>query len=96
MSRTDGINLAETAEKIRWFRKRTGMSMATVADLLDVNRTTVQQWENGNSLPSLRNAIFLADMFNVYIEDLVIVDEDHQWYGETVVVNFKKINGGEE
>lgn len=92
MSRTDGINVTETGEKIRWFRKRAGMTMVEVATALGVNYTTVQKWEYGGLLPNLRNAVFLADLFNVYIEDLVVMDDDHLWQGETVEVNFNEID----
>lgn len=66
------IDMKETGNTIRWFREKKGLKQYEVAEELDVAPSVYGRWERGLSLPSLDNAIRLANLLEVYIEDFVI------------------------
>lgn len=67
------LDKKDTGSKIRYYREREGWSREYVADAIQSNRKAVTAWEKGEYMPSLSNAVLLADLFDVYIEDLVVV-----------------------
>ena len=61
--------------KIRELRGERGWSQATLADLLDVSRQTVNAIETGRYDPSLPLAFAIARMFETSIEAIFTADE---------------------
>ena len=66
------IDYKETGRTIQWFRERKGLTRTYVADVIGTHHQVVSSWELGQYLPSLGNAIRLADLFGVSVEDFVI------------------------
>lgn len=56
------------SEKIRFLRKKAGMSQNELADFLGVSNRAVSKWENGISHPSMQNYKNLAGIFKVPME----------------------------
>lgn len=60
--------LSETLCKLR---KKHGLSQQEVADILEVTRQTVSNWECAQGAPTLDKAKLLAQLYHVSLDDLV-------------------------
>lgn len=58
-------------DRLRWARKRKGMSQAKLGELLAVSDATVNRYERGVSEPSLDMVRKLADILDVSVEFLL-------------------------
>ena len=61
--------------KLRELRAERGWSQATLADLLDVSRQTVNAIETGRYDPSLPLAFAIAKVFATSIEAIFVADK---------------------
>ena len=71
--------------KIKIYRKRTGVSQENLSEKLGVSRQTINAIENDKYDPSLSLAFKLAKLFDV------TVDELFSWNKYEKIYNFKKI-----
>lgn len=62
------------SENIKWLRRQKGLTQDDVAKSLEVGRTTVTNYEKGNSKPSFDDLVKLSELFNVNLNDLVKSD----------------------
>jgi transcriptional regulator with XRE-family HTH domain len=62
-------------QKIRFFRLFRGLKQCEVAELLEIDIKTYQNYENGNTDISYSRLCQLARIFNVPIYDLVGIGE---------------------
>ena len=71
------INMLETGKRITDLRMDAGM---TVKDLQDIFGFTtpnaIYKWQHGTALPTLDNLVILAAVFDVAIDDIVVLDTD--------------------
>lgn len=69
------IDMVETGKRITDLRIDAGM---TVKDLQDIfgfaTPNAIYKWQHGTALPTLDNLVILAAIFNVAIDDIVVVD----------------------
>lgn len=68
------------ARKIKYQRKyRANMSQGRLANILNVSRSTVNNWECGSAMPTLQHLILMSYLFNVSInyfpDDSIELDE---------------------
>lgn len=63
-----------TASTIRTHRVKAGISQATLAESIGVDRSAVAQWENGITRPRIRNLRRLASFFKIPLS--VFLDEE--------------------
>ncbi|MEZ5473367.1 MAG: helix-turn-helix transcriptional regulator [Marinicella sp.] len=61
--------------KIKVLRAERNWSQETLAKHLDVSRQTINAIERGKYDPSLPLAFKIAELFDLYIEDIFIYDE---------------------
>lgn len=47
------------------------MTQQQLADKLNIDRSTISKWENGEFLPSTPNLIKLAQIYNCTVDDLL-------------------------
>ena len=52
-------------------RKRAGFSQEYIAEKIGVSRQAVAKWETGETVPDLENAMALARLFNISLDNLV-------------------------
>lgn len=62
------------SKNVKSLRERQKLSQNKLAELSNVNQTTIARWENGEISPSLDNMIDLAKALKVNIADLVGAD----------------------
>lgn len=63
-------------ERIKAFRKASGLSQEKVAELVGVSRQAVTKWESGKSAPSTENLFRLAEIFGTTV-DMLLDKEEH-------------------
>ncbi len=64
-------------EKIKELREEKNLSQYKISSLLEIQRYTYANWEQGRSEPSSEQLIKLADFFNVSIDYLVGREDDY-------------------
>ena len=52
-------------------RKKHGYTQQHLAGLLGVSQSTVAQWENGQSTPTMKHLLKLTSIFNIDLAELV-------------------------
>ena len=57
-------------EQINNLRKKHGLSQDDFANLFNVSRQTVSNWENGKSYPDLEMIIKISDYFKISVDEL--------------------------
>ena len=62
------------AKNIKYFRKKNRLTQDELADLINVNRTTISKWELDKSQPSLDLIKVMAKLFNISVS--VLTGED--------------------
>ena len=68
--RTQKINNSEVGELIKFLRKSNGYSQEMFAEKMNVSSKTVRNWEKGIVLPNMEDALTIADIFNISLEEL--------------------------
>ena len=58
-------------ENIRRFREEKGVTQQQLADRMDVDRSTIAQWESGVSMPRMGKAMELVRYFCITFDDLM-------------------------
>lgn len=58
-------------EQISTLRKRDGLSQDEFANVLNVSRQTVSNWENAKSYPDLEMIIKISDYFKISVDELL-------------------------
>ena len=59
------------SENIQKFRKKKGFSQEKLAEKCQVSRQAIAKWENGESVPTIDKLIFLADLYELSLDELV-------------------------
>lgn len=59
------------AENLQMYRKKNGLSQEELAEKCDVSRQAIAKWENGESVPSIERLVFLADLYDISLDELV-------------------------
>lgn len=59
------------AENLRIMRQKYGYTLESLAEIIAVSRQTVAKWEAGDSHPDILNAIKLANLYKVSLDELV-------------------------
>lgn len=59
------------AENLQLLRKENGWSQEELAEKCQVSRQAIAKWENGESVPAIEKMIFLAELYEVSLDELV-------------------------
>ena len=58
-------------------RKKAGLSVKDLQNIFGfASPNAIYKWQNGAAMPALDNLIVLAAIFNVPVDDIIIVDTD--------------------
>ena len=69
------INMAATGDNINAMRIRAGMTVRDIQIAMGFNTpNAVYRWIHGTAMPTLDNLVILAMLFDVKIDDIIIVD----------------------
>lgn len=71
------INMSATGMNITRLRKSAGLSVRDLADILGfATPQAVYKWQNGVAMPTLDNLVVLAAIFNVTMDQIIVVNTD--------------------
>lgn len=71
------INMSATGMNITRLRKSAGLSVRDLADILGfATPQAVYKWQNGVAMPTLDNLVVLVAIFNVTMDQIIVVDTD--------------------
>lgn len=71
------LNAYETGKNIKRLCIDKGITPNTIRDKLGFTTTTpIYKWFRGQNMPSLDNIVELANLLNVSIDDLLIIDSE--------------------
>lgn len=69
------INMVKTGENIKDLRIKKGMSVKDLQDVFGfVTPQAIYKWQHGTALPSIDNLVVLAMVFQVNVEDVLVID----------------------
>lgn len=58
-------------KNLKFFRKQLGLTQEQLAIQLHGHKSLVSNYENGHSVPDIFTLIFLADLFDISLDELV-------------------------
>jgi transcriptional regulator with XRE-family HTH domain len=62
-------------KKIKEIREKAGLSQEEFAEKLAISRQAVSKWEREIALPDIENIMYISDLFNVSLDEIVKGDE---------------------
>ena len=93
MNQIPTINMVKTGHNIAYLRQKKGM---TVKDLQAVfgfaTPQAIYKWQNGTTLPTIDNLIVLAAIFQVHIEEILVVDASDETEANEMAQKIKDIS----
>ena len=67
------MNLGKTLQELR---KEKNISQEEIANILNVSRQTISNWENSKSYPDIIMLIKLCDIYKISLDDLLKEDQE--------------------
>lgn len=69
------INMIKTGENIIKIRKDKGMSVKDLQDIFGfATPNAIYKWQNGTAMPTIDNLVILSKVFNLSIDEIIVVD----------------------
>lgn len=59
------------AENLQMQRKKHNLSQEELAEKCNISRQAVAKWESGETIPSIDRLVFLADLYDITLDELV-------------------------
>lgn len=69
------INMTETGQNIKELREKAGISVKELQNIFGFTTPqAIYKWQHGTAMPTLDNLVVLAAVFEVSIEDILVLD----------------------
>lgn len=69
------INVEKTGQNIKNLMKKEKLSVRKLATLMDFQSPyAIYKWFRGDGLPSIDSLVMLSAIFNLQIEDILVID----------------------
>lgn len=76
MEQIPTINMVKTGKNIVKLRKKNGMTVKELQDIFGFTTPqAIYKWQQGLALPSIDNLVVLANVFQVHIDEILVLDE---------------------
>lgn len=70
------INMEATGKNIIRLRQKKGMSVKELQDIFGfATPQAIYKWQRGTVLPTVDNLLILAELFQVHIDDILIMEK---------------------
>ena len=71
------INMIATGRNIRRLREKAGFSVKDIQDVFGFTTPqAIYKWQHGTAMPTIDNLVVLAAIFNVTVDEILVVDVD--------------------
>lgn len=71
------IDMARTGQNILRLRKQAGLSVKNLQDVFGFSTPqAIYKWQHGTALPTVDNLVVLAAVFQVRVDDILVVVAD--------------------
>ena len=68
------IDMTATGKNIKAMRKAAGMSVKDLQDIFGfTNPQAIYKWQQGQALPTIDNMVILASIYDVKIDDIIVL-----------------------
>ncbi|MBQ3665339.1 MAG: helix-turn-helix transcriptional regulator [Lachnospiraceae bacterium] len=76
------IDMEKTGENILRLRKNVGMSVRDLQDVFGfATPQAIYKWQHGTALPTIDNLVVLAAVFEVHVDDILVVENEQKLAG---------------
>ena len=74
------------ADNLRIQRKKLGLSQEELAEKCQISRQAIAKWESGESVPTIEKLIFLADLYDMTLDELVgrVIMDDYDRFAKYI------------
>lgn len=73
------IDMVKTGQNITRLRTMNGLSVRDLQDIFGfATPQAIYKWQHGTALPTIDNLVVLAAVFQVTLDDILVVDVDAQ------------------
>ena len=70
------IDMIRTGQNIKRMRKNAGFSVRDLQDVFGFSTPqAIYKWQHGTALPTIDNLIVLAKVFNVKVDDILVIND---------------------
>jgi transcriptional regulator with XRE-family HTH domain len=69
-----GVSNMNLPVRLKELRKKNNMTQEEVAEKIHISRQTLSNWETGKSYPDLQSLLYLCELYNTTLYDLVNQD----------------------
>lgn len=67
------INMEKTGARIEELRRKSGYSVKDLQKAMDpISYQAIYKWQNGQSIPSVDNLVFLSELFRVPMDQIIV------------------------
>lgn len=71
------IDMVKTGENIDRLRKKSGLTVKQLQDLFGFSTPqAIYKWQHGSALPSVDNLVALAAIFQVSVEEILVLEKE--------------------
>jgi transcriptional regulator with XRE-family HTH domain len=63
--------MKQLGDRLKWLRKERNWTQEQLAQKLNVSRSQISKWENGDQLPDIKSIEEISNLFNVSIDFLL-------------------------
>lgn len=73
------IDMIRTGENIIRLREQMGLSVKDLQDIFGfATPQAIYKWQHGTALPTIDNLVVLAAIFQVHMDDILVIDTNAQ------------------
>jgi len=74
------------ADNLQIQRKKHGLSQEDLAEKCQISRQAIAKWESGESVPTIEKLIFLADLYDLTLDELVgrVIKDDYERFTDYI------------
>ena len=71
------IDMVRTGQNINRLRKQAGVSVKDLQNVFGfATPQAIYKWQHGTALPTIDNLVILAAIFDVAMDDIIVIDHD--------------------
>ena len=73
------INMVKTGQNILHLREQAGLSVKELQEIFGIaTPQAIYKWQRGTAMPTVDNLVVLAAVFNVPLDNILVVEETMQ------------------